>query len=93
MIKSFASKQTKKIWENTSPKGFPADLFRRAVVKLDQIDSAQTLDDMRIPPSNRLELLGDDRAGYHSIRINQQWRITFTWSEGHAHEVKIEDYH
>lgn len=73
--------------------GFPADLVRRAVVKLTIIDNAVTLDDLSRPPGNRLEALKGDRSGQHSIRINDQWRICFVWSNGGADRVEIFDYH
>jgi toxin HigB-1 len=93
MIISFKDKRTEQIYSGQCPKGFPPDLFRRSVVKLDQLQSASILDDLRIPPSNRLEALSGDRAGQHSIRINKQWRLCFAWKEGHAHGAEITDYH
>lgn len=93
MIQSFADKRTEQVFHGKCPKGFPASIFRRAEMKLDRLQAAEALDDLRIPPSNRLEALSGNRAGEHSIRINAQWRICFRWQEGHAHEVKITDYH
>ncbi len=93
MIQSFANKQTERIYKGTLKKGFPADLLKRATVKLDQIDAANTLDDLRLPMSNHLEALSGDRVGQNSIRINGQWRICFRWENGHAHDVAITDYH
>lgn len=75
------------------PKGFPSDLARPAFRKLRQIDAAADLKDLSRPPGNRLEALTGDRAGQHSIRINDQWRICFTWSEGGADNVEVVDYH
>lgn len=75
------------------PKGFPADVVTTARRKLAMLDAAVRLDDLRIPPSNRLEALKGDRAGQHSIRVNDQWRVCFVWLDGHAHEVEIVDYH
>lgn len=75
------------------PKGFPADVVTTARRKLAMLDAAARLDDLRIPPSNRLEALKGDRAGQHSIRVNDQWRVCFVWQDGHAHEVEIVDYH
>lgn len=69
------------------------DLARGALRKLRMIEAASTVDDLRIPRGNRLERLRGDHAGQHSIRINDQWRITFTWRDGAAHNVTIEDYH
>jgi proteic killer suppression protein len=93
MIISFKDKRTEQVFDGRIPKGFPQDLFRRSVVKLDQIQSASILEDLRIPPSNRLESLSGNRAGQHSIRINSQWRICFVWKDGNAHGVEITDYH
>ena len=93
MIVSFKDKRTERVYAGKSPKGFPQDLFRRSVVKLDQLQSVSILDDLRIPPSNRQETLSGDRAGQHSIRINNQWRICFVWKDGNAHDVEITDYH
>jgi proteic killer suppression protein len=70
-----------------------ADVQRTALRKLRQLDAATTLDDLRVPPGNRLEKLRGDRSGRYSIRINEQWRVCFRWSAGDAHEVEIVDYH
>ncbi len=70
-----------------------ADVQRVALRKLRMLDAATTLDDLRVPPANRLEKLKGDRAGQHSIRINRQWRICFRWRAGDAHDVEIVDYH
>ena len=75
------------------PKGFPANVAKVARRKLRMLDSASKLDDLRIPPGNRLEALSRDRAGQHSIRINDQWRVCFVWADGNAHAVEIIDYH
>lgn len=71
----------------------PHDIQRRALAKLEILNAAERLDDLRIPPSNRLEKLTGDREGQYSIRINDQWRICFAWQGGDAHEVEIVDYH
>ena len=71
----------------------PGDIQQRAYQKLVMLDSAIALDDLRVPPGNRLEALYGDRAGQHSIRINQQWRICFIWQDGDAYDVEITDYH
>ncbi len=92
MIESFSDKQTEKLWRGQHTR-FPTDLLLRATDKLNLIDSATTLDALRIPPSNRLEALRGDRVGQHSIRINDQWRICFRWEGGNAHQVEISDYH
>lgn len=76
-----------------SPKGFPPDLVATARRKLKWLDSAASLRDLMSPPGNRLEALSGDRAGQHSIRINDQWRICFVWREGEAWDVEIVDYH
>ena len=76
-----------------APKGFPADLVAAARRKLRWLDSAATLRDLASPPGNRLEALSGDRQGQHSIRINDQWRICFRWSDGGAEDVEIVDYH
>lgn len=93
VIVSFRDKRTKQVYEGKLPKGFPQDLFRRSVVKLDQLQSAAILEDLMIPPSNRLEVLSGNRGGQHSIRVNNQWRICFIWKDGNAHDVEIVDYH
>jgi proteic killer suppression protein len=74
-------------------KGFPADVFKVAVRKVAMLEAAHVLDDLRIPPANRLEALKGDRAGQHSIRINDQWRICFVWTERGPEDVEITDYH
>ena len=94
MIQSFRGKFARAIFlERRSPKGFPADLLTVARRKLVQLNAASVLDDLRIPPGNRLELLRGDRAGHHSIRINDQWRILFRWDGTAALDVEIIDYH
>jgi proteic killer suppression protein len=93
VIKSFRCKRTAAVFRNIMPKGFPADVVPAARRKLAMLDAATRLEDLRIPPSNRLEALRGDRAGQHSIRVNDQWRVCFVWRDGHAHEVEIVDYH
>lgn len=93
MIKNFKDEQAKAIYEGRHPgKGFPQDLIRAARRKLIIMAEARLLEDLRVPPGNELELLKGDRAGQHSIRINRQWRICFTWADG-AEAVEIIDYH
>ena len=92
MIESFGDKETEKLWLGQRTR-FPADLLHRAISKLNLLDAATNLDILRIPPSNRLEALKGSRAGQHSIRINDQWRLCFRWSEGNAFDVEITDYH
>ena len=88
MIKSFACKETEKLFHGRFSAKLPQDVQRAAQRKLKQINGAATLDFLRVPPGNRLELLSGDRSGQWSIRINDQWRICFTWSEGNAHAVE-----
>jgi proteic killer suppression protein len=71
----------------------PADIQRTALRKLIALNQAETLNDLRTPPANRLEPLKGNRAGWHSIRVNDQWRVCFIWKDGDAHEVEIADYH
>ena len=92
MIESFGDKETERLWQGRHTR-FPADLLHRAISKLNLLDAATSLETLRIPPSNRLEALKGDRAGQHSIRINDQWRICFRWDSGNSFEVEITDYH
>lgn len=93
MIEGFRDKRTAAVFRDELPKGFPADLARVARRKLRLLDAAVRLDDLRTPPGNRLEALSGDRAGQHSIRVNDQWRVCFVWSDGNARLVEITDYH
>jgi toxin HigB-1 len=93
LIKSFRDKVTEGIWNRESSKRFSAELQRTTLRKLVAIDGAEALQDLRIPPGNRLEKLSGSRLGQMSIRINDQWRICFVWKDGNAHEVEIVDYH
>jgi proteic killer suppression protein len=93
MIKSFADKEAEKVWKRLRSKALPQQHQRSALRKLSQIHFAGELSDLRLSPGNRLEKLAGDRAGQHSIRINDQYRICFTWEEGNAYEVEIVDYH
>ncbi|KAA0680378.1 type II toxin-antitoxin system RelE/ParE family toxin [Roseomonas genomospecies 6] len=93
MIRSFADARTAALFQGLAAKGFPADLRRRAKMKLDLLHAATTLDFLRSPPGNRLEALKGDRGGQHSVRINDQWRVCFVWRDGDAHDVEITDYH
>jgi len=93
LILSFGDKETRELFKSGRSKKFPPDIWRRALRKLEMIDKAESLEDLRVPPGNRLEMLKGDRARYYSIRINDQWRITFKFRNGNATEVKIEDYH
>ncbi len=93
MIVSYKDGMTKTVASGGSPKGFPSDLLKRALNKLTILDYSTSLDDLRSPPGNRLEKLGGDRAGQHSIRINDQWRICFVWTDHGPDDVEIVDYH
>ena len=93
MIQSFRSRETEKIWKGTPSRKLPPDIQRAALRKLMILNQAENLNDLRVPPANRLEALKGDRSGRHSIRINDQWRICFLWQNGEAHEVEIVDYH
>lgn len=93
MIHSFACKETERIWQGRASRKLPADIQQRALAKLNMIDAADTLDDLKLPPSNRLHQLDRDRAGQHSISLNMKWRICFIWKDGNAHNVEIVDYH
>ena len=93
MIRDFADKDTEKIWNGTISRRLPHDIQAVARRKLRMLNNARQLDDLRIPPANRLEALKGDRRGQHSIRINDQWRICFRWNDGDASQVEIVDYH
>lgn len=93
MIRSFKGKYVEKVAEGETPKGFPADIARTAFRRLRYLHAARELGDMASPPGNHLEALKEDRAGQHSVRINDQWRICFRWSDGGADDVEIVDYH
>jgi proteic killer suppression protein len=93
VIHSFACAETESIWNGKRSRKLPADIQQRALAKLNMIDAADTLDDLKLPPSNRLHELDRDRAGQHSISINKKWRICFVWKDGNAHNVEIVDYH
>ncbi|MBO1040117.1 Killer protein [Ochrobactrum sp. MYb15] len=93
MIRSYRDATTATVASGKTSKGFPADLLKSAIRKLTMIDSAVKLDDLRSPPGNRLEALKGNREGQHSIRINDQWRICFVWTDAGAEQVEIVDYH
>ena len=93
MIKSFRERRSAAAFRGLRLKGFPPDLLRRAQKRLRQLHAARTLQDLRLPPSNRLEALERERQGQHSIRINDQWRIGFVWRDGDAYDVEVTDYH
>jgi proteic killer suppression protein len=93
MIKSFADSDTERLFFGQKPRKLPNQIWPGATRKLLIMDAAESLQDLRIPPGNRLEKLKGDRSGQYSIRINDQWRICFEWLEGHAYEVEVTDYH
>ena len=93
MIIGFASKETEKVWRGDVSRRLPRDIQQVALRKLFMLDKAQSLIDLRIPPANRLEALKNDRKGQHSIRINDQWRICFAWTNNGPDAVEIVDYH
>ena len=93
MIKGFADKEAEKVFSGRYSRKLPADVQRRAKMRLDRIDAASDLDDLRVPPSHRLEKLSGNRAGQYSVCINQQWRVCFEWRGGDAYDVEIVDYH
>lgn len=93
MIKSFADKETEKIFERKLSRRLPQNIQRKGRMKLEILDAANVLEDLTIPPGNQLEKLSGDRKGQHSIRINKQWRICFHWRSGDAFDVELTDYH
>jgi len=93
MIKTFRSKETEKLFLRQRSLRFSPDVHRIALRKLLLLDAAEKLEDLRMPPGNRLEKIIGNRQGQHSIRVNDQWRVCFRWSEGDAYEVEIVDYH
>lgn len=92
MIRSFLG-EAECIWDGSRSRKLPAEIQDRALIRLKMLDAAETLEDLRNPPSNRLHALTGDRAGQHSISINMQWRICFVWRDGGADGVEITDYH
>lgn len=93
MIRSFGSKDTERIWHEQYVKGVDRAVQRATLRKLELIHAAKDVEDLRVPPGNRLELLIGDRRGQHSIRVNAQWRLCFVWREGGADNVGLVDYH
>ena len=93
MIRSFACKETEALFERHVVRKIPEDVQRSALRKLKMLHAAGMLEDLRVPPGNKLEKLKGDRAGQYSIRINEQWRICFYFENGEALEVEITDYH
>jgi proteic killer suppression protein len=93
MIKTFADRRTRELYVTGKAKQFPTDIARRASRKLEYLDLVVRLEDLKVPPGNRLHALGSDRRGQHSISINDQWRICFRFVDGDAYDVEICDYH
>lgn len=93
MIEDFSCKEIEKIWNGGRSKRLPGEIQERAFLRLRQLHAAEILEDLRIPPSNRLESLSGDLKGFWSMRINQQWRLIFRCNDGKASDVKITDYH
>jgi proteic killer suppression protein len=93
MIASFRDREAETIWAGLRSRRLPADIQAAALRKLRLLNNARHIDDLRVPPGNRLEVLRGDRSGQHSIRINGQWRICFVWRDSNAHQVEIVDYH
>ena len=93
MIKTFADRRTRELFLTGTAKRFAADVLSRAVRKLEYVDLATPLDDLKVPPGNRLHALKDDRKGQHAIAINDQWRVCFRFVEGDAYDVEVCDYH
>lgn len=93
MIRSWADSEAEKLFNLQRSRRLPSDIQRIALRKLRMLEAATSLEDLRVPPANRLEKLVGDRAGQWSIRINDQWRVCFRWSDGNAHDVEIVDYH
>ncbi|MCH9018981.1 MAG: type II toxin-antitoxin system RelE/ParE family toxin [Proteobacteria bacterium] len=93
MIRSFGDRETERFFTAGTSRRLPRDIQRRAAMRLQQLGAATRLEDLRLPPSNRLEALKGKRAGQHSIRINDQWRVCFRFIDGDAYDVEITDYH
>ncbi|TCJ27880.1 plasmid maintenance system killer [Microbacterium sp. PI-1] len=93
MIRSFGSKATERLWRRERVPSVDPRILSVALRKLRQVGSAESIDDLRLPPGNRLEAMKGDRAGQYSIRVNDQWRICFVWTDAGPEEVEIVDYH
>ncbi|SEA29639.1 proteic killer suppression protein [Bowdeniella nasicola] len=93
MIRSFADKRTARIWDEIYVRALDPKLQRATLRKLEYLHAARDVEDLRVPPGNRLEQLKGDRAGQFSIRVNDQWRICFRWTDGAADDVELVDYH
>ena len=93
MIQSYKCKETAKVFETGFSRKFPVSILKSAIIRLAMLNRSGKLDDLKIPPSNHLEKLSGDRAGQHSIRINDKYRVCFRWQKNNAHDVEIVDYH
>lgn len=93
MIQTFASPETERFFATGKSRRLPPEILKRAAMRLMQLDATKIIEDLRVPPSNRLEALAHDRAGQWSVRINDQWRICFRFKNGDAYDVEIVDYH
>jgi toxin HigB-1 len=93
MIASFRDKETEKLWQSGKNRRLPFEVQLRAFKKLAILNAAVTLDNLKVPPGNQLEVLRGDRAGQHSIRVNNQFRVCFVWHHGNAFDVEVVDYH
>jgi toxin HigB-1 len=93
MIQNFASAETEQFYHSGKSRRLPPDVLKRAAMRLTQLDAASRIEDLRLPPSNRLEALSHDRSGQWSVRINEQWRVCFRFANGDAFDVEIVDYH
>lgn len=93
MIKTFADRHTQELYATGKSKRFPSDVVRRAIRKLEYIDFAARLDDLKVPPGNRLHALERGRVGQYALSVNDQWRICFRFMDGDAYDVEIADYH
>ena len=93
MIVSFADKETGRIWREERCRHLPPGIQQKALDRLQLLHAATRLEDLRVPPGNRLEALKGNRKGQHSVRLNERWRLCFRWQGGNAYEVEIADYH
>jgi toxin HigB-1 len=93
MIRSFADRETQRVWEGWVSRKLPTEMQATARRKLRMLNNAEAIQDLKAPPGNRLEALKGSRKGQHSIRINNQWRLCFQWKDNHAYSVEIVDYH
>ena len=93
MVRSFASRATSEIWGGRAARTLPVEIQDRVRRKLRMLNNAEVLQDLRVPPNNRLEKLSGNRSGKFSIRVNNRWRICFRWDDGDAYEVEVVDYH